>query len=334
MFIKNYHLTFIFLVIIGSILAISCSSWFTCWLGLELNLISIIPLILIKFNKNSTETAIKYFLPQVVASTLIIFYSILEINNFNQINSIFFNAIISIALSIKAGLAPFHFWFPQVTLNREWIIILILLTWQKIAPFILLSTIISSNNLFILILFSALTGGIGGFNQNLIKLILTFSSIVHGAWIIRILNFRILSWINYFLIYSFITLGLIIQLFIFNINKISHLTFIYLNNFIKIAFIISVISLGGLPPFLGFLAKINAILILFNRANFIIALLLVIGSLISLFFYMKIIYRNIFLINPHPKINYYNPIKLTYLNPIIFFIITGNLLSPLLVSLT
>jgi hypothetical protein len=40
---------------------------------------------------------------------------------------------------------------------------------------------------------------------------------------------------------------LIFQLFILNINKISHLTLIYLNNFFKLAFIISVISKGGLP---------------------------------------------------------------------------------------
>lgn len=139
-------------------------------------------------------------------------------------------------------MAIFHFWFPHFTFNRvnNYFNSFNL---TKNCPFILSSFIISSNNLFLLIIFSALTRGIRG----LIKLILIFSSIVHGAWIIRILSFRILSWIDYFLIYSFITLGLIFQLFILNINKISHLTLIYLNNFFKLAFIISVISKGGLP---------------------------------------------------------------------------------------
>jgi len=124
------------------------NSWFMCWLGLEINLISLIPLLIIKLSPLSTETAIKYFLVQAIASLLIIFSSLVE--GVFSISSILYrtNILIIIALGIKIGLAPFHFWFPQVIKISDWTQCTLILTWQKIAPFILIACVYSNSMFF------------------------------------------------------------------------------------------------------------------------------------------------------------------------------------------
>jgi NADH-ubiquinone oxidoreductase chain 2 len=100
-----------------TLVAISANSWFTAWLALEINLISIIPLILNKLRPNFTEAAIKYFLAQALASIFLIFPAIILFANKDRINLEVSEALLATALALKAGIAPLHFWFPQVIIN-------------------------------------------------------------------------------------------------------------------------------------------------------------------------------------------------------------------------
>ena len=109
MFLKNYQLLFIFNLIAGTLIAVSANSWFTRWVGLELNLISMIPLILIKLNSKITEATIKYFLAQAIASILLIFRINIKFLNNESLNLEGLELVIIFSLSIKAGLAPVHF---------------------------------------------------------------------------------------------------------------------------------------------------------------------------------------------------------------------------------
>jgi len=252
-----------------------------------------IPLIIINFSSKSTEAAIKYFLRQAIASLIFITagVSIISTNkiNYTEITRIIF----IIALIIKSGIPPFHFWFPQVIDLTYWVQCFIILTWQKIAPFVIISFIFH-NSIFFYIFISCLIGVIGGFNQNFIKKILTYSSIVHSAWIIStiIINFNV--WIIYFFIYRIISFSIIFLAYFISIESIKK--FIVINNKIrfKVIFLFNIISLGGLPPFLGFLAKfLSARILISERFRWIILITLIISSLMALFFYCKIIYISI-----------------------------------------
>lgn len=72
------------------------------WLGLELNIISFLPLI-IKEDSYCAERAIKYFMVQALARQVFILGAVFLKGSY------LFNVFILVALSLKLGVAPFHF---------------------------------------------------------------------------------------------------------------------------------------------------------------------------------------------------------------------------------
>jgi len=101
---------------------------------------------------------------------------------------------------------------------------------------------------------------------------------------------------------------------------------------IKNNFYLSLISLGGLPPLLGFAAKITAISLIIHKINILLILAIVIGSLISLFYYIQLVYNLI--INNAVSIKLINNIKINYPHQLIISLsVIGNVIIPLLVSL-
>jgi len=290
-------------LITGTIIAVSSSNWFTCWLGLEINLISIIPLILNKLTPQATETAIKYFLAQAIASLILIYASVsrrvIFFSNFIEIT----NTVILISLVLKAGIPPLHFWFPQVIKSSNWRLCILILTWQKIAPLTLISYLIFNEVVSTLILISCVLGPLGGLNQTNIKIILTYSSITHSAWMIAIIFFTFNAWIIYFLVYSTISVTLILIVKKINIQSLKQISITKLSTRNKIIIVTTMIRLGGLPPLLGFLPKLAAIQSLISSRAEIISLALVSASLLSLFYYMRVLYSVIFL--SQPQNNFY-----------------------------
>lgn len=327
MFFKNYQILFIFILIIGTSITVSANSWFTSWLGLEINLISIIPLILSELNSKITEASIKYFLSQAMASILLIFGVNLKFLRQEFLNLENLEIILTSALLIKAGLAPFHFWFPQVRMSLNWFQCILIFTWQKIAPLILISSIRLKTALSARAL-SALVGSLGGLNQKNIKLILTYSSISHRAWIIISCISRFKAWFIYFLIYSFLSFSIIIFFYTNQINFINNI-FSRDDSFLnKTILSINLLSLGGLPPLLGFAAKLRIIVVSLKIGFLVIFIPLILRSLISLFFYFRVIYSNFIFSNPNIKITF----NLSSKNINLFFTIRlfFNIVSPII----
>lgn len=272
---------------LGVILTISASSWFGAWIGLELNLISFLALISIKNNQYSAESTLKYFLIQALASLVIIF-SALIIN----ITIKWAPITLIIRLLLKRGVAPFHFWFPVVVESLNWPHTAILMTIQKIAPLNLISFLPKRNEfLFIFAIFmSARVGAIGGLNQTSLRKLLAYSSINHIAWMLTAILIRELIWITYLIVYSLIIFTII---FLFFYQQIFHISSLIINKrnktSIKIIIFISLLSLGGLPPFTGFFIKWIIIQELIITSNFSCLLVLLLFALLTLFFYVRII---------------------------------------------
>lgn len=208
----------------------------------------------------------------------------------------FINLGIIASLILKSGMAPFHFWFPNVIEGLSWINSFILLTWQKIAPLILLSYLIL-NYLFIPIVISILIGSFGGLNQTSLRKIIAYSSINHIGWIGASMISRDILWLNYFLFYRFLSITLI---YFFNIYKLFYINQIYsifnYSNELKLILFLNFLRLGGLPPFLGFFPKWIVIQILVENNQLFLITIMVIITLITLFYYVRICYSS-FLIN-------------------------------------
>lgn len=278
----------------GTLISVSANSWFGAWIGLEINLLSFIPLITNTNNLLSTEASLKYFLTQALASATLLFTVIIAALMFNSgssflVSNVFISIIISSSLLLKMGAAPFHFWFPGVIEGLNWINGLILITWQKIAPLILLSYNLSIN-LFIsiVIALSVLIGSLGGFNQTSLRKVLAYSSINHLGWLIAAIGVGENLWYLYFTVYSFLSMAII---FILNTFKLFHVKQIfsinYLNPVTKFSIFVTFLSLGGLPPFLGFLPKWIIIQSIVQSGIIFLVSIMVVITLITLFYYLR-----------------------------------------------
>lgn len=286
---------FISTIIIGTLISISSYSWIGIWIGLEVNLLSIIPLI-VKLNSYSTEASIKYFITQALASTFILLSIILlSLNESILFSNKTYFLIINSALLTKIGAAPFHFWLPEVIEGLRWANSFILLTWQKIAPIILLIYNITLNYfIIIIVILRILIRGIIGLNQISLRKILAFSSINHIGWMIPAIFLSFYVWLTYFIIYSLITLNLILLFFYLNSFYLRQITLnLNFNFLLKLFFMINIFSLGGLPPFLGFFPKWLVVNSLINENFHILAFLIILLTLITLFYYIRLTYHSL-----------------------------------------
>lgn len=278
---------FIVTLIRGTTIAISSSSWFISWLGLELNLLSFIPFIFSEKNSYSSERALKYFLIQAIGSAVILIRATTLI-----LNQAFPEKLILLSLLLKIGAAPLHFWLPAIIQGLSWGGCLVLITLQKIAPIgILLYTLSSSaSGLWVgASILSAVLGGLGGLNQTLLRKILAYSSIRHIGWMLAALSFDTRQWKFYLIVYSFTSLSLVLVL---NNTQIYHTTQLLSlrNSPINIVGVfLTLFSLGGLPPLLGFLPKLRVISELRWHGSFIWLFILTISSLITLYFYTRLL---------------------------------------------
>lgn len=252
---------------------------------------------------------------------------------FNYTNSlnVFIFFIINISLLIKIGAAPFHFWFPKTIKGLSWVNCLILSTWQKIIPIIILSYCFILPILYIFIVSRVILGRIIGFNQTSLQIILTYSSINHIGWMLTNIIININMWILYFLIYRFLN---IILIYIFNSIKIFHLTQIYSSKssiYLNLFIFINLLRLGGLPPFLGFLPKWLTINFIIRNNFYLLNLILIIRSLINLFFYLRIMYSFLIINYFETKFNKIIILKLNFIIIMTFISIFGLILFTIII---
>nr|QBS48154.1 NADH dehydrogenase subunit 2 [Pandalus hypsinotus] len=289
-------------LMLGALIAISSPTWFTAWVGLELNLLSFIPIMSSKLNMYAAEAALKYFLIQALGSATILASSpVLLLFNYSP------NLLISVALLLKMGAAPLHLWFPPVMQGIGWGQCIILMTIQKIAPMLLLSYHINSpitEMIFISSILSGLAGSIGGLNQTLFRKIMAYSSVNHMAWMLAAISFSTPLWTNYFVIYSIVSFSVVLILLqgqIFHFNQM--LTFSLQSPLLQLAMLFSLLSLGGVPPFLGFWPKMMVINELALGGGFVWLSVLLGSALITLYFYLRVISAALTLSTPKIKIS-------------------------------
>nr|YP_002317364.1 NADH dehydrogenase subunit 2 [Architeuthis dux]ACI46966.1 NADH dehydrogenase subunit 2 [Architeuthis dux]ACJ11907.1 NADH dehydrogenase subunit 2 [Architeuthis dux]AEB52407.1 NADH dehydrogenase subunit 2 [Architeuthis dux]AGK37142.1 NADH dehydrogenase subunit 2 [Architeuthis dux]AGK37160.1 NADH dehydrogenase subunit 2 [Architeuthis dux] len=289
---KFFPSNFLFIMIMftGTMFSLSSSHWLTMWMGLELNLMGFLPLMNIKGKMLEAEASMKYFIIQSMSSSILIISSVIMYNNNLSWYSMFSNNTIGImimlSLILKLGGAPLHFWLPSITKQMSWMILFLMLTWQKLAPLLMLS--LMNSNLLILIMISIMStimGSIMALNQTNIQLIMTYSSISHLGWMLSMISINSSLTLIYFINYIMISMPLMSLLSTSLGNHLFMLTHKNkTNNMITISLIL---SLGGLPPLLGFMSKLIILISLIEMKMLMLTLFLFTGTLISLYFYLN-----------------------------------------------
>nr|QQV69643.1 NADH dehydrogenase subunit 2 [Artemia franciscana] len=250
------------------VLMVSSHSWLGLWLSMEMNSLSFVPIMI----EESKESSLKYFLIQSVASVIFL----------ASILSQSFSFLTPFALLIKIGAAPFHVWLISISKSVSWKVLAFLMTFQKIGPLLGLAMIQFTSSFFILI--SAVIGGLGGVNQSNIRLIMAFSSVSHLSWLmVNMTSFFLVS--AYYVAYVVILLSVIALL-----SQSGLLSLAQMSDGTSLIYSASVmfglLSLAGLPPFLGFFIKWMSLEM--NLLSPTLILTLVLSSCLSVYFYFKI----------------------------------------------
>nr|QXT44453.1 NADH dehydrogenase subunit 2 [Apicotermitinae gen. H sp. CMRT160] len=296
----------------GMLVSVSSNSWLGAWMGLEINLMSFIPLMSNVKNMYNTEASLKYFIVQVLASATLLFMVVMKTlteDLFSFESNSYTPMIICTPLLIKSGAAPLHWWFPGVMEGLSWENCALLMTIQKAAPLMLMSYLIEMNIFtLMIIMMSTIVGAIGGLNQTSMRKILTYSSINHTGWMLIALTTSENLWMVYFMIYSMLALTVVSAI---KLSGVSFINQTMMTNkettLIKFMMFTSLLSLGGLPPFLGFMPKWIVIQSMIMNNMIPLAVIVVVTSLITLYYYLKISYSSFMILNTEPKWNMKSP---------------------------
>nr|AKE35825.1 NADH dehydrogenase subunit 2 [Apodemus draco] len=288
-------------IFLGPIITMLSTNLLLMWVGLEFSLLAIIPLLINKKNPRSTEAATKYFVTQATASMIILLAIVLNYKQLGlwtfqqQTNFIFINMTL-IALSMKLGLAPFHFWLPEVTQGIQLHTGLLLLTWQKIAPLSILFQIynlLDHTMIMILAISSILIGAWGGLNQTQMRKIMAYSSIAHMGWMLAILPYNPTMTLLNLMIYIVLTIPMFIMLMLNSSTTINSISLLWNKMPTTLTMMpLILLSLGGLPPLTGFLPKWAIMTELLKNNCLILTTLMAMMALLNLFFYTRLIYSS------------------------------------------
>ncbi|MEJ5261934.1 MAG: NADH-quinone oxidoreductase subunit N [Ignavibacterium sp.] len=230
----------------------------------------------------------------------------------------------------KISVVPFHFWTPDVYEGAPITITAYLSVASKAAGFAVLIRFIKAVffsgisqggywNLFsyfdwqsVLVLISIVTMTLGNFSalwQDNLKRMLAYSSIAHAGYIllgVAVLSDQgITAVLIYFAIYMFMNLGafLIVMLIANKIgseNIDDYKGLGYSIPFLGTALAIFLVSLTGLPPTAGFIAKLYLFIALVDAKMIVVAIIALLNTVVSLYYYIRVL-KNMYLVKDETK---------------------------------
>ena len=309
---------------LGMFLMISSYDLIVFYLGLELQSLSLYILAAFKRDEErSTEAGLKYFVLSALASGLLLYgcsliygftgstnFSIISVNlTASNPGAVFGIVFIIVGLAFKVSAVPFHMWTPDVYEGSPTSVTSFFALIPKIAaitvfirfmyvPFI---NVIDQWQTIIVFLSiaSMILGAVAAIGQSNIKRLMAYSSIGHMGYalagIATGLNEGIQSTIIYLTIYLVMNLGVFGCIFMMkrenvfyeNINDLSGLS--KNHPMLAFSFLILLFSLAGIPPLAGFFAKFYIFLAVIKAKMFTLAIIGLVTTVISAFYYLRII---------------------------------------------
>lgn len=235
------------------------------------------------------------------------------------------------ALLFKLGVAPYHFWVADVYEGVPSLVSLIFASVPKLAIFIVLSRIvfISSWSFFIVLwkmlfslccLLSFFFGCIGGLGEIKLKRIFAFSGIGHIGFVCAGISCGSIEGVQsmffYLLIYTLTAVFLWTFVLCLSplkkkwLSLVDCVGIVQSNPILGLITCLMIFSLAGIPPFGGFFAKVFVFVALIANSSFYIAFFAVLTSVISAFYYLRLI--KILFFEKSNKWFFFNPLSKSY----------------------
>ena len=314
--------------LLGQLVLISASNLITLYLGLELMALSTYGLVAMRHSSGlSSEAAIKYFVLGALASGFVLYgmsmiygvtgsLDLLEIlrslldPRINHLIMAFGLVFIVAGVAFKFGVVPFHMWVPDVYQGAPTAVTLLIAAAPKLAAFALLFRLLINTllplisdwqpMLMILAVLSLVIGNITAIAQTNIKRMLAYSAIAQMGFVLlgmlSIFDDHAFSASMFYVIaYVITTLGTFGLLMVLSRKGYDCDTLEGLKGLNRkhpwYAFIglIMMFSLAGVPPTLGFAAKLSVLEALVDADYIALAVIAVIASLIGAFYYLRVV---------------------------------------------
>ena len=311
--------------LLGALITLSANDMLIFYISLEIQALAFYIMATMKKTSASSEAGLKYFIVGSFSSALLLFGISLIVlltghYNFDSIllfdiatSSSFTNfgaLLIITALLIKLAVAPFHAWVADVYEGIMTPTALLFATIPKITNFFILvrlsqilDTQYTRGYLTVVCLLSLIFGCLYALKQQNIKRFLAFSSVNHFGFIF--MGFPgtvegsngIEASFFYLSFYIILTFGLWTGLLAFGnrLTRITQLGFLLNRNAgITFAFLLMLLSTGGIPPLAGFNAKISVFYALLDPAvldslSVLILFTALLSSILSVYYYLRVI---------------------------------------------
>ncbi len=314
----------ILISILGMFFMVSSNDIILFYLGLELQSLSLYILASIdRDNLKSSESGIKYFVLSALSSGLLLYgcsllYGFTGSTNFDLIanelgkentGAVFAMVFILVGLAFKVSAVPFHMWTPDVYEGAPTSITSYFAVVPKVAglavlikfmliPFSKISMEWQTIIIFISIA-SMILGAVAAIGQKNIKRLLAYSSIGHIGYALAGVATGVISGyesaIVYISIYVVMNLGAFSCLYLLkkdgeykeNISDLSGIS--KKHPILAISFLVILFSLAGIPPLGGFFAKFFVFAAVVEQQMYALAIIGLLATVISAFYYLKII---------------------------------------------
>ncbi|OKY78963.1 MAG: NADH dehydrogenase subunit N [Candidatus Methanohalarchaeum thermophilum] len=363
-FLESAHAEFYSLLsfsLLGMMLAVSTKNLIMIYIGMELASLSLIPLVsFFKKKEKSTEAALKYLILNGISSALFIygislFYVSTSTTNLIQLSKISLGplslpalAFVVVGIGFKISAVPFHFWAPDTFEGAPTPITSFLSSSSKkmgfgvallIFPMALASYQANWTTVFAILAVGTMTlGNIAAIKQENIKRMLAYSSISQSGYIL--IGLAVATKIG--------LAGSLIQILAHNLG--SGAAFILIGGIaltintelieefkglgkssplIALALTICLLSLGGIPPFAGFLSKFILFLSAIEENMLWLAVIGIINSAISIYYYANVI-KNMYFYDKQIKSEISRPFKIIAVFAILSLIAVGLGYDPIL----
>jgi NADH-quinone oxidoreductase subunit N len=336
------------LAVFGQLILVSSADFLTAYLALEIQSFAFYLMAAFKRDSAySTEAGLKYFLLGSFSSTLLLFgvsllygffgttnLSVLslllfEMNDFKTLADIAFSLIL-IGLLFKLAAAPFHIWSPDVyegaPLNSTIFFAIVPKISILVFLFRIYAALANSSEIWgvALLVSSILSVIIGSFvtiKQKRLKKLLAYSGINHVGYLLLGASMFTPESVSavFFYLFSYMVTGLCIWGIVSVLKRADSVgsytpTIADLNAMVKVNPVLALIlavclfSLAGIPPLVGFYAKLGIFQSALNSGFFSIASFIILTSVVSTFYYIRLI-KSAYFESSHTEWAFYAPLS-------------------------
>jgi len=315
--------------LLGMMIMISANSLLPMYLGLETLALSLYALVAIdRNNVTSAESAMKYFVLGAIASGCLLYgiswiYGVTGEIQFDKIAAViasdsdvnglplwFGLAFVIVGIGFKFGAVPFHMWAPDVYQGARSPVTLYIGTAPKLAALALTLRILVdglgglqdvwADMIMVLAVLSLLVGNIVAIAQTNIKRMLAYSTIAHVGFILLSIftgteqgYAAALFYTLTYVVSAAGAFGMIILLSRRGYDAENLSDFKGLNArspWFALMMMFFMFSMAGVPPFVGFFGKLNAINAVLTEGYTGLAIVMVLASVVGAYYYLRVIW--------------------------------------------